>query len=1168
MSPIDRPRGAASARGGPRQGGAEAPPYLPFDDASALAPPDPVVARDEAARAFAVDPSRNVVLEASAGTGKTRVLVTRYINLLRAGVDPANVLAITFTRKAAAEMRERIVLQLRDLASRSPADALRWRELRGRLGDIEISTIDAFCLALLREFPLEADLDPGFAIADETETPQLVDEALDSALRAARRMSAADADVALVLARLGERKLKAGLTALLGRRLVAGSALRRFLAAGAGPDGQGAFAAAMAALQALLCGGEGGVDAFLADGPLDHPAFGLFTSDVRAVAAGSAASRAVLDRLASYFITTTGKPRSRPAPGFRKEQCVSPAAWKRHSQAVASMAPYVADMLASFERDINRAMARGVERLFHVARGRYRRAMESKATVDFTEGLWRALGLLRRMDEFAQSRYRLEARYHHVLVDEFQDTSRAQWKLVARLIESWGEGSGLSHDAPLQPSIFIVGDRKQSIYGFRDADVRLLGRARRHIGALRPGGRVRRSIARSFRSAPELLAFTNDLFGAMEVANRQRDAFRYRDTDRFPLGAAEAAPTDALGLVPAASATAAAQIIAGEIARLLAGAVVRDRQTGAPRPAEPGDVAILFRSRESHREFESALDTRGIPTYVYKGLGFFDADEVKDLVALVRYLSDPASDLRAAALLRSRRVRLSDGALRRLSPRVARALLEDGDTWLSALPAEDARVLRRLRASLRRWLALADRVPPAELLDVVLTESAYAFELQGPRLVQARENLKKVRAVTRRLQNRGYATIARVADHLDRLSAGDESNAIIDAAGAVNLMTVHASKGLEFPIVFLVNLGRGTGGGGDPILLVQDPATAAPIVSVGGASREADEAARARDREETKRLLYVAVTRARERLYLSAVLREGRLVAGRGSLAEVLPAGVRDLFAAAAVSSAVHVEWTGHQAEPHRLRVCRLEAAAAVGGPEADPAAAVRTSGGCPGDAVRDDFAPLGAGVAMRRVGVTAFVEHADLQAPGRPGRVADAGQEDAVLIGTLVHRLFEACAQTPLADEAALASLARQLLAPEEVAAAADRETLVTDACRCYLSLAERADLKSLLASAACLYEVPFSMGVPAGDTTTMPAGETPCAERAHPVVVRGSIDCLAILPDGRVIVVEIKTGRRHGWHQAQLELYMGAVRELMPGAPVEGLLVYAEAEPAGPAP
>src|SRR5919106_734300 len=176
---------------------------------------------DSEARGFAVDPANNVVLEASAGTGKTTVLVQRYINLLKAGVDPANILAITFTRKAATEMRERIIAELRGTASLSEFDRARWLALRDRLGDIAISTIDAFCLSLLREFPLEADLDPGFALADETEVPRLVDEALDRALRLCRSIAQEDENVALAFAQIGERRVRAGLAALLNRRTVA-----------------------------------------------------------------------------------------------------------------------------------------------------------------------------------------------------------------------------------------------------------------------------------------------------------------------------------------------------------------------------------------------------------------------------------------------------------------------------------------------------------------------------------------------------------------------------------------------------------------------------------------------------------------------------------------------------------------------------------------------------------------------------------------------------------------------------------------------------------------------------------------------------------------------------------------------------------------------------------
>ena len=898
-------------------------PRLDFDSA----PEPPHETADARARRFAVDPLRNVALEASAGTGKTRVLVDRYVRLLEAGVAPGNILAITFTRKAAAEMRQRVMATLRERHREGGITPARWREIRDAFGDIGISTIDAFCLSLLHEFPLEAGVDPGFDLADETETPRFIEASLDSALSIGRGVSLEDADVALLFTELGEPRLRKALTALLDRRLVARDALNRFVrgrdmtVAMACGRLQGALRGAISS----IAGSDGAsVRALVASGP-QVAGFGLLSLEIEELMAPAglppARLRGLLDRLSALVLTQKGEPRKRLA--HTKTQFRSAADYERHKIIVFGLGPHVQAAVEAFRKDLNLVLARGVRRVFAIAQDEYRRTLDKHGVLDFPDLLERTLKLLGQMEEFSRSRYRLESRYEHVLVDEFQDTSRAQWRLVRELVRAWAAGEGLSH-GPIPPSIFIVGDRKQSIYGFRDAEVTVLDAAARFVDALRPELPARAAITRSYRSVHELLMFVNDVSAAIEKSPDRPDAFRYTDNDAFPVVDDTPREADAIGIITADSDREQAEAVAGEIARLIEERVtVRDRQTGVRRPIGPGDIGVLFRTRESHSLFEAALARRQVPYYVYKGLGFFDADEVKDVLALVSYLADPYSNLRAAAFLRSRIVRISDEGLKQLAPGLADALTGASPGTADRLAVDDRERLRLARASAGAWIDLADQVPPAELIDRVLAESAYAIEIAGPGFRQARENLKKIRGLIRRIQNRGYATLGRLSDYFAGLVAGgDESNAIIDAADAVNLMTVHAAKGLEFPVVFIVNIGKGSGNTRDDVRVSAPPFTGdddeegEPVVTVSDHELAADRDDE-KDVEETKRLLYVAMTRARDRLYLAGTATAGKLVLQRGSLGRVLPPTLPALMADD--SAEAELTWQGASAL-HRLR--------------------------------------------------------------------------------------------------------------------------------------------------------------------------------------------------------------------------------------------------------
>jgi ATP-dependent helicase/nuclease subunit A len=1101
------------------------PTLFEADDSSReavdLAPPD------QSARDFAVDPAHHVVLEASAGTGKTRVLVDRYVRLIASGVDPRHILAITFTRKAAAEMRERVLAELNHRADTGALPPDRWARIRSRMTRVEIATIDAFCFSLLREFPLEADVDPAFDIADETEMGRFSNEALDLAFRIARPLLGDDEHLKLLFVRVKQPVLREALGTLLDRRHVARPAVdafvRRHAAAGSTVEVCERF---LSRVRGALSSPDT-MRALVSDGPHGAVEFVPVAKDLEQLAAirgdDVARVRTVRTRIERYFLTKDGKPRQKISKPYAATHFLTADARRRHEQALTAVSPNLKVALDGFDADLDVLLARGLQRMLAITIDQYDRLLEEHALLDFAGMLERTVALLEQQEEFARSRLKLQSRYHHLLIDEFQDTSRRQWRLIDLLIAAWAEGEGTA-DAPT--SVFIVGDRKQSIYRFRHAEGTLFDDAARRIGLLRPGVDPRRAITTSFRAVPELLAFVNALSGALRSDATFSDRWRYDALDQFPVPeVSDGARRDGnpvVGIVAQPSMVEAADAVAAEVSRIIGHVTVRDHRRG-PRPAEPDDIAILFRARAGHRVFEEALEARGVRTYVYKGLGFFDAPEVQDLQAVIRYFAQPDSPLRAAELLRSRLARVSDGGLAALAASGPGALLDASfDATTAGLSDLDAAGLAELRAHLPRWLSLADRIPPSELIDIVLRESAYATELRGRRLDQARENLKKVRALIRRVENRGYTTLSRLASYFETLRLGDDSNAIVEASGSVNLMTVHASKGLEFPIVFLVNLHMGGKGRPPGVSVIDRGPEGEPVVSFG--STDATRLEEARETEELKRLLYVAVTRARDRLYLAAETdANGQLRRGARSLGGLLPPSLATVFTAAAAAGPDHdaVRWVSDRGA-FDFSICRPSSEAVVSGSEGPELVTPR---------VPEEYRPTGRVVVSTTTAIAA-----DVKRPV-PSAEEHGGEERAV--GMLVHRLFATrCAAADLADPT---SLVERLLTSEERADISDAAAVGTAAIGLYSRFLGDDTLTATLSSGTTIFEVPFSV--------VLPEKPDEC--------VRGVIDCLVLSP-ATVKVIEIKTGRPRPEHRGQLDLYQRAVAAIYAEKAVEARLFY----------
>ncbi len=1104
----------------------------------------------------ASDPGASVWVTASAGTGKTHVLTARLLRLMLAGVPPENLLCLTFTRAAAAEMANRLRetlgrwTQAGDRALDADIHATcgiradeairtRARRLFAQVLDLEdgmhIDTIHAFCQALLARFPLEAGLAPQFEVIDERQAADLLAAARDQVLvdpahrralglvaREVNEEGFARLTAALIAAR---RQLAALFRTWSGADGVA-RAVRRALGLGADEDAASIIAAACADAPVEDLARLAAV--FAAHGRTDEQ---RVAPHLHAFCTAEPAARAVLwTDYCRAFLTGKGEPRKTGARYPTKEVR---SAWP---QAVEVVEAEIARVAAIEERlrllraaELTAAAMRIGEAILHA----YERAKAQAGALDYDDLIARTECLLGRPDIAPWILYKLDHRIDHVLVDEAQDTNRAQWRIIEDLTAEFFAGEGARDKVR---SVFAVGDVKQSIFAFQGADPRAFVAARERV-AERAGAAacVFREVAldRSFRSTRAVLALVDMVFADADAARGldldpgriRHVAERAADGGLVELWPVEEPPPKKerapweppLEQEPADSAEAR---LAKRIA-LRIDAMLRAPETllSEGRPVRPGDIMVLVRRRTAFVTcLVKALKSLGVPVAGADRMRVTEQLAVRDLVALAAFTLLPEDDLTLASVLRSPLVGIGEEALFALAhDRGSRSL------W-SVL--EETGAHAGTVAFLSRCRADAATLRPFEFFARVLNEYG------GRRKLIERLGTEIIDPVDEFLHlARDYE-----ADHPPSLQGflhwvargGAEVRRDPEQGqDEVRILTIHGAKGLEAPIVFLPDccsvpqddtrllaLTPPPGAPPEPPLLVWPGNSRANEVGpLAPARRDRDAACDA----EYRRLLYVALTRARDRLYIAGWKTQRR--GGARTWYDMIAAGFDRLEGVEEIADAGGRTLRRFEV-PQRIPPRRPGAAPEPLAPPAIPEWVHRPAPDEP-----TPPRPL---------------------APSRPEEAEPAplspqqGGGARFRRGLLVHRLLELLPQLP--------------------------ETARERAARHFLKQAGGLDAAEI----DCLWEkVAGVLGDPAFGALFAPSGmaEVPLAGVVGGRPVSGRVDRLAVAAD-RVLVVDYKTHRRPpariadvpSLYLRQMAAYRALLAGIFPGRRIACALLWTE--------
>ena len=880
--------------------------------------------RQHALTRQALTPRASVVIEACAGSGKTWMLVSRIIRLLLAGEAPSQILAITFTRKAAQEMAARLRDWLYDLATQDDDAARRFLRARAvpeedidgllpkaRLlyedfltaqPSITITTFHSWYLQLLRRAPLDAGVPGDFNLVEHTSA--LVDEAWELFASGVQRDQAGAAALDSLFRGWGLFNTRRSLTSFVHRRAdwwaythgqqdpVAYALARVREGMEVAPDvdvlgtlfADGGFQRDLAEYVGLLAQNT----------PGDRKA--AHDLSLQEFGAGRR-----FDRLRVVVLKEDNTPRTR-ATSVAQVKRLGAARDARFVELHARLGLRV-------QEACNRLAEQACYRFNEAALPcgialleAYQRVKAERQVIDYADVEWEAWRLVSVSDHAAYMQYKLDTRYRHILLDEFQDTNPLQWLTL----RSWLEAAAA---ADLRPTVFMVGDPKQSIYRFRRAEARLFARAADYLQEEYGAARLPQDETR--RCPRPVVDIVNRLFGAEAaftgfekhaahyagkpgrveilplvrsaeaVAERTGDPGALRNPLDTPL-------TDAEDRRREDEATLLVQGIEAIVGKWR---IATDLNGEKARIAEYRDIMILVRRRTHLAIYEKALGHAGIPFVTSRLGGLLDTLEARDIVALLEFLVSPFADLKLAHALRSPVFAATDEDLMTLAA-------TEGKTWwerLERIAAEGATpALSRAHSLLARWLARTDSAPVHDQLDRIYFEAdvlaRYRQAAPGAMRGSVEANLQAF--IQRALDSDSgrYPSLPRFLHELADLREAPVEEApdegiVGDAGNAVRIYTVHGAKGLQAPVVWLLDAAAGV----DPAqayypLVDWPPEAEAPgafsLCSVkneqSAAQRRVVDGEKTLAERENLNLLYVAMTRAQQALIVSGADGRGK----------------------------------------------------------------------------------------------------------------------------------------------------------------------------------------------------------------------------------------------------------------------------------------------------